>query len=228
MRPWQKLKQMLLIHLPAALASIVCLLFTCLPLFWTNNLYAFSLSEYFRKKVEEKKIQKEEAAAAPLSCAPSAVALSGKKKAAKPGFSLFPFNIFCKTCNTDIDKDAKILLWTLKSSVTCSGVQLLCPKSSFCSQQFLLQEWDDRKKQFSHHSLAFVEQSFCLCFTVVLDRRLLLFRVRNKNGGGCKWRIKMKMIRKEKNHRTEKENGNRMKIEVEKNGKGKGGRESCG
>ncbi|XP_050567961.1 enolase 4 isoform X2 [Cygnus atratus] len=44
------------------------------------------LGEYFRKKVEEKKIQKEEEeAAAPLSCAPSAVALSGKKKAAKPG-----------------------------------------------------------------------------------------------------------------------------------------------
>ncbi|XP_040419859.1 enolase 4 isoform X3 [Cygnus olor] len=44
------------------------------------------LGEYFRKKVEEKKIQKEEEeATAPLSCAPSAVALSGKKKAAKPG-----------------------------------------------------------------------------------------------------------------------------------------------
>lgn len=113
---------MLLIHLPASsLASILCLLFTCLTLFWTNNLYAFSLSEYFRKKVEEKKeIQKEEEEeAAPLSCAPSAPsAPSGKKKAAKPGFSLFPFIIFCKTCDTDIDKDAKILLWTLKSSVT--------------------------------------------------------------------------------------------------------------
>ncbi|XP_035185779.1 enolase 4 isoform X2 [Oxyura jamaicensis] len=47
------------------------------------------LGEYFRKKVEEKKeMQKEEEAAAPLpltSCVPSAVALSGKKKAAKPG-----------------------------------------------------------------------------------------------------------------------------------------------
>jgi len=59
-----------------------------------------SFSEYFTKKVEEKKeIQKQEekeeaeATLALPSCTPSATALPGKKKAAKPGFGLFDFNI---------------------------------------------------------------------------------------------------------------------------------------
>ncbi|KFQ92281.1 Enolase-like ENO4, partial [Nipponia nippon] len=64
------------------------------------------LGEYFTKKVEEKReIQKQEEKEVTLaltSCTPSATALPGKKKAERPGFRLFDFNIFC---NTDIDKD---------------------------------------------------------------------------------------------------------------------------
>lgn len=63
-------------------------------------------------------------------------------------------------------------------------VWLLSP--DFFDHSSLCSKMREGKIQFPHHSLALDEQSFCLCFTVGLDRRLLFFRVRDKNGGGCK------------------------------------------
>lgn len=156
---WQKLKSLIQL-LACSLACILCLLVTCLTIFWASKLYASFLSEYFIKKVEEKKeIQKQEEkeqqeAEATLALTlhtPSATALPGKKKATKPGFGLLDFNIFC---NTEL---VKVLKYFLKYSMgteyfrtydTASHVYrvwLLCLKSSFWSQQFLVQKWERGK-----------------------------------------------------------------------------------
>lgn len=104
--PYQKLKWVPLIHLLACfLASILCLLVTCLTIFWDSNVYTSSRSEYFTEKVEEKKeIQKQgEAAATPSlpSRTASATVLPGGKKSAKQGFGSLDLNI---SYNTNIDK----------------------------------------------------------------------------------------------------------------------------
>lgn len=103
--------------------STACLLWHAWQYFELLIFVPF-LSEYFSKKVEEKKeVEKEEEEEDTLSitsCTPSAVAQSGQKKEAKPGFCWFPCNILY---NTKIDKDAKILpavmSETLKTSDAC-------------------------------------------------------------------------------------------------------------
>lgn len=121
----------------------ICLLVTCLTIFWPNNFYTSSLSEYFANKVEEKKEiekqeegqegeeKKEEDEAAKVAPAPATQPPAAKSKPKKggKGFTLFNFNIFC---NIDIDKGPK------RHPVSCSKglVTLSLP---FWSQQFLQQ-----------------------------------------------------------------------------------------
>lgn len=113
----------------------ICLLVTCLAIFWPASFYASSLSEYFENKVEEKKEierqekerQEEEAAKATPSVHSGST--PKQKKGGKPGFTLFNFNIFC---NADIDKGPKrhpVSCW--KGLVTLSWL--------FWSQQFVQQ-----------------------------------------------------------------------------------------
>lgn len=155
---WQKLKSLIQL-LACSLACILCLLVTCLTIFWASKLYTSFLSEYFTKKVEEKKeIQKQEekeeqeaeATLALISHTPSATALPGKKKTAKPGFGWLDFNIFCNTILV------KVLKYFLKYSMdteyfrtydTVSHVYrvwLLCLES-FWSQQLLVQKCEREK-----------------------------------------------------------------------------------
>lgn len=114
----------------------ICLYVTCLTKFWPSNFYASSLSEYFAKRIEEKreiekqekeKKEEEEAAKVISPASGRSAATPKQKKGRKPGFTLFNFNIFC---NTDIEKGPK------RHPVSCSKglVTLSWP---FWSQQFL-------------------------------------------------------------------------------------------